>query len=285
VKMTDELDIVDAQVHVWAVPTRERPWGSNAAGRTHGPQSFLPGDVESMQAGSQATAALLVPPSFEGDYNDLVVSAAAERPPRFGALGRYPVDQRGIAQHILDDFLDKKILGVRLTFNAAADGWLATGAIDWFWAFAEEHGIPVSFFPHARHFGVVRDVAQRHPGLRLTIDHLAAGSVPAELDQFEQVTRMLQFAGCPNVSLKVSALPCAFPTAYSAQFVRRTLAVLVPEFTASRLHWGSDHTRAPTRHADYGLALDQFIDGTADLSEVDRALVLGGSLRRWLNWS
>ena len=66
--------IVDAQVHIWAASTPARPWPAR-----HAPHRETPITAEEMLrenkiAGIDRT--VLVPPSFEGDYNDVVLAAA-----------------------------------------------------------------------------------------------------------------------------------------------------------------------------------------------------------------
>src|SRR5258707_897355 len=71
--------IVDSQVHIWAADTPERPWPPGQAARAHQPTPLTAEDLlEKMDAAGVARA-ILVPPSWEGDRNDVVL-ALAKRP-------------------------------------------------------------------------------------------------------------------------------------------------------------------------------------------------------------
>jgi hypothetical protein len=64
------------------------------------------------------------------------------------------------------------MLGLRYGFlQEPMRGWLADGTLDWLWAAAERAGVPIAMLAtdSLAHIG---RIAERHPGLRLTIDHL-----------------------------------------------------------------------------------------------------------------
>ena len=49
--------------------------------------------------------------------------------------------------------------------------WHADGTMDWLWPAAERAGLPIALMA-SRFFPLVGQIAERHPGLRLIIDHL-----------------------------------------------------------------------------------------------------------------
>ena len=65
----------------------------------------------------------------------------------------------------------KGMLGIRVAFNHEKAPWIVDGTADWFWSAAQEHDIPLMIFapdsPEA-----IGQIAQRHPKLRLIIDHM-----------------------------------------------------------------------------------------------------------------
>src|SRR5688572_4780069 len=82
------MDIVDAQLHLWGADTPERPW---PPGRAHEAQKPYPMPAEALLFQMDLAGvrrAVLVPPSFEGDRNDLALAAAAAYPDRFAVMGR-----------------------------------------------------------------------------------------------------------------------------------------------------------------------------------------------------
>ena len=63
--------IVDGQVHIWAASTPQRPWPARHA--PHWPVPLGADDLIKEMAVAGVNRAVLVPPSWEGERNDLVI--------------------------------------------------------------------------------------------------------------------------------------------------------------------------------------------------------------------
>ncbi len=85
--------IVDSQVHIWGANTPERPWPKRAE-----PHRAVPITKEELLREMDAAGVdrvVIVPPSWEGDRNDLAIEAVQARPDRFAIMGRLdPQDPR-----------------------------------------------------------------------------------------------------------------------------------------------------------------------------------------------
>jgi L-fuconolactonase len=89
--------ICDAQVHIWAANTPERPWRAR-----HPPHREPLGKVEHLgeMAKAGVDRVVIVPPSWEGDRNDLAIDAAGSHPDRFAIMGRFDPDALGAREAI-----------------------------------------------------------------------------------------------------------------------------------------------------------------------------------------
>ena len=83
--------IVDSQVHIWAADRPDRPWPPGRAGQAQKPYPVTKEMVLTAMDEAGVDRAVLIPPSWEGDYNDLVLEAAQAHPDRFAAMGRLAV--------------------------------------------------------------------------------------------------------------------------------------------------------------------------------------------------
>src|SRR5258708_8483590 len=83
--------VVDAQVHIWGADTKERPWPPGHAHRAHRPLPFSKDDLLAEMAAAGVDRAVIVPPSWEGDRNDLALAAAAAHPDKFAVMGKPPL--------------------------------------------------------------------------------------------------------------------------------------------------------------------------------------------------
>lgn len=283
--MSDEVEILDSQVHIWGANTPERPWTPEFAGEPHGPPEVSADAVLAEMDRAGVAGAIIVPPSFEGDRNDLAHEASSAHPDRFRFHGRFSLVSEKVTEEVLAAMEDGLMLGVRLTFNAGAARWLEDGTVDWFWAFAAERDVPVSLFPTPAQLPILADIAKRHPGLKLAIDHLAAGNNPAEFDSMDVVHRLEPLVAIPNIAVKASGLPNSFPGTYSPERVREVIDLVISMFGPERAFWGSDLTRSPAPHDDYAESVRVFLEGTAHLPLDQRQLIMGGALREWFGWS
>src|SRR5436190_3589456 len=83
--------IVDAQVHIWDADTPERPWPASGRSRPHRPLPFSKDDLLHEMDAAGVARVVIVPPSWEGDRNDLALAAAQRHPDRFAVMGRPPL--------------------------------------------------------------------------------------------------------------------------------------------------------------------------------------------------
>ncbi len=278
------LLIADSQVHLWAADSPERPWVPGQAWRSRNQPAM---DADTMIARMDAAGihrAIVVPPSFEGDRNDVALDAVRRYPDRFAVMGRVPLHERA-APDVLERWREQPcMLGVRLTFHMDYQRvWLHDGTADWFWPAAEAVGVPVMVLPTGS-LPEMADIAARHPGLRLVIDHCSLHRVsldePYALDTGE-VERLLALARFPNVAVKMSALPFFSNEPYPFADIHPLARAVFEAFGPRRTFWGSDVTRL---RCSYREALDYVDVALPGLSTEDRQWLLGRALCEWLDW-
>src|SRR5574341_2155722 len=110
--------VTDSQVHIWGADTRARPW---PAGRAHQAQKPYPVTKDMLLAEMDEAGVdrvVLVPPSWEGDRNDLALEAARRHPDRFAVMGRLALD-RPESRALVDGWRSQPgMLGMRFTFHS-----------------------------------------------------------------------------------------------------------------------------------------------------------------------
>ena len=72
--------IIDAQIHVWGANTPDRPWPEGGDLLTIGDVPFGADEVVERMDAAGVSRAVLVPPSWEGDRNDVALDAAQPVP-------------------------------------------------------------------------------------------------------------------------------------------------------------------------------------------------------------
>ena len=274
------MKIIDSQVHIWAANTPERPWSEKS--NAHMDEPLTAGMVLKAMDEAGVTHAILVPPSLDGDRNDLALAAAQAHPDRFAVMGRLLLDKPGAPERLERWKEQPGMLGVRLTFHRDHDRSLIdNGAADWFWPAAERLGIPVMLHAPER-LSVVAAIARRHPGLTIIVDHMGFARETMDGEAPAGARRMLELAELPNVSVKVSAMPCFSTQPYPFRNLHDSIRRVIEGFGVERSYWGTDYSRLPAS-CTYRQGVTMFTEELG-LSHSDLDEVMGKALARRLGW-
>ena len=273
--------IIDSQVHIWAPETPEKPYTKGDASIPHRPVPLEHEELlrEMDLAGVQRC--VLVPPTWEGDRNDTSLEAARLHPDRFAVMGRLTID-KAESRALMSTWKEQPhILGIRVAFHQGRPKlWLEDGTADWFWDAAERYDVPVmAFAPHA----VLKlgEIAERHPGLRLIIDHMGLSSALKGKPLDGAVDNLLKLAPLKNVAVKVSALPCYVAEPYPFPSLHPLIRRVVEAFGPQRCFWGTDLSHLP---CPYEQVVTLFTEELDFLSETDKEWIMGRGIAAWLNW-
>ena len=271
--------IVDAQVHIWAASTPQRPWPAR-----HEPHRATPITAEELLGEMKAAGidrAVLVPPSFEGDRNDVVLAAARQYPDRFAVMGRLDPEAPGALEQVARLKQTPGMLGLRFTFHRPSmRPLLAAGRMDGVWAAAEKAGMPVTMLVKHPDLHFVDAVAQRHPALKISIDHLGLNNSKDEagLAEFD---KLLALGKRPNVAVKTSCLPQFTTDGYPFTFWHPYLKQVHAAFGPKRMFWGSDLSRLPCPLKD---CVTMFTEHLSFFSAQDLEWIMGRALCEWIGW-
>lgn len=226
--------------------------------------------------------AVLVPPAWDPTGNAPSLAAAHAHPERFGVMGLLRPGDSGAREELAAWRRDPAFLGLRLSFNSPETrSVLISGAADWVWGAAADLDYPVMVLAPGL-LPLLADVARRHPGLRLIVDHLAiprGASGPAafaHLPELEAISRL------PNVAVKAVGLPAyacldAFPYASIHEPLRRIIDTFGPE----RVFWGTDLSRM---RVSYRECVEMMTHGLPWLKGEEIEAIMGKSLLQWLKW-
>lgn len=278
--------IVDSQVHIWGADTPERPWPVPPAGLKAVPvhnngipytKAFV---LEEMNKAG-VDRVIIVPPSWEGDRNDLALDAARQHPDRFAVMGRldiYRLDAKEQIRHWLEQ---PGMLGLRFALHTPLlERPFVSGELDWVWREAEQAGVPVMVLVPHRLMPSIARVAERHPDLKLVMDHL--GLVHGKDDEaFQGLGELLALARYRNVAAKASIIPFYTADSYPFRKTHVHLRRVFDAFGPRRMFWGSDLSRLP---CTYRQGVTMFTEEMPWLTSEDKAWVMGRAVCEWLGW-
>ncbi len=280
--------IVDSQVHLWRPESPDRPWLSNARERMkmqgHYRESFTHEECTKLMDEAGVNRVVIVPPSWEGDRIDYGLEACEKHPGRFGVMARIPQNKPDEAKAMLRDWKSNPhIKGVRLTFHRPADrDWMVDGTCDWFWPFAEEHGVKVML--HAPTWKKeIGAIAKRHPGLRIIVDHMGLVSHTVDDAVEPPITATAALHVYPNIYVKVSSVPNYSTQPYPYLNIAKYVRMMIDTMGAQRCFWGTDITRLLNRGVNYKQAIEHFMQHMG-LSAQQLEWIMGRAICECLDW-
>ncbi|WP_339850139.1 amidohydrolase family protein [uncultured Nisaea sp.] len=272
------MEIVDAQIHLWAtgLPSNMAHWQIT---------SFSAAEAIAMMDEAGVDAAVIHPPSWDPGATDLAMAATRSYPGRFAIIGAVDLGQPEQSRTAMETWRGQTgMLGLRCMFLEGEDRRrLHAGELDWFWAAAERFGIPVTTLATGS-LDLLGDVADRHPGLRLTIDHLGGMGGNTTLKDAAAMTHMpalLKLANLPNVAVKATGAPGYTAEAYPFPAMQTYLRQIFDAFGPDRMFWGTDISKMP---CSWRQCVTLFTEELPWLRGDDLTRVMGGGVRDWWGW-
>ena len=275
------LEIVDSQVHIWGADTPARPWPPGRAAEAQKPYPIGKEALLFQMDLARVRRMVLVPPSWEGERNDLALDAARTHPDRFAVMGRLSLQDPKSRGLVADWKKQPGMLGMRFTFHNEHNRHLLTdGSADWLWPAAEQAGIPLMVLVPGS-LDVLDRIAGRHPGLKLVIDHVGLNLRAKGPKVFEDLPAVCALAKHPNVAVKASGMPSLSQERYPFRDLHPHIRTLVEAFGPRRTFWGTDLTRMPCTYYE---CIALFTEHQAWLKGEDLELVMGRAVCDWLGW-
>jgi predicted TIM-barrel fold metal-dependent hydrolase len=272
------MQIVDAQIHLWGtgLPSNLSHWQVT---------SFTTEQAVSLMDEGGVDAAVIHPPGWDPNSTEMAFKAVRDYPNRFAIMGSLPLDQPQSRTRIATWRNQPGMLGLRYTFlHEPARRWLADGTLDWFWAEAERHAVPIALLATDSLEPLAR-IAERHPGLRLTIDHLGGRGGMTTLKDAAAMTHipaLLALARFPNVAVKATGAPGYSSEAYPFPAMHLYLRQIYEAFGPNRMFWGTDISKMP---CSWRQCVTMFTAELPWLSEHDKRLIMGEALCAWWGWN
>jgi len=271
------MRIIDAQIHLWGSGLP-----SNMAHRQV--TSFTAAEAIGLMDEAGVDAAVIHPPPWDPGAHELALAAVRDFPGRLSIMGSLPLGDLETEEKIAIWRDQPGVLGLRYLFlGEPARARLRDGSLDWLWAEAERAGVPIALLAtdSLREIG---DIAERHPGLRITIDHLGGKGGNTTLKDAAAMTHMpelLALAKYPNVAVKATGAPGYSSEAYPFKSMHVYLQQIFDGFGPHRMFWGTDITKMP---CSWRQCITMFTEELPWLSGNDRSLVMGEALCAWWNW-
>jgi predicted TIM-barrel fold metal-dependent hydrolase len=272
------MQIIDAQIHLWATGLP-----SNLSHRqvTH----FTAEEAIPLMDEGGVDGAVIHPVGWDPNSTELAIAAVRNYPGRFAIMGALPLDRPDSRERVARWREQPGMLGLRYGFlSDPPRRWLHDGELEWLWTAAEAAGVPVAALA-TDSLAELGRVAERHPGLRLTIDHLGGkGGLTTLKDDaaMTHIPQLVALAKLPNVAVKATGAPGYSAEPYPFPRMQMYLRQIYDAFGPHRVFWGTDITKMP---CSWRQCVTMFTEELPWLSEDDKRLVMGDAICAWWGWN
>jgi L-fuconolactonase len=262
--------VVDSHQHFWEVGRFEYPWMSPEVAVLY--RDYTPADLEPLLREHGVGRTVLVQASNSVEETRWMLALADAHPFVAGVVGWVDLASPEAGRQ-LDDFArHPKFKGVRHLVESEPDDWLAREDALGGMREVAARGLAFDLLVHTRHLRHVPALADRVPGLRMVVDHMAKPPIASgAIDEWADAIGRV--ADVPGVRCKLSGLVTEASHGGWAEgdlrpYVERALDL----FGAGRMMFGSDYPVCLLA-ADYGRVLGAFRALLAGLGEEDRRRV------------
>ena len=225
--------------------------------------------------------AVLHPPSWDPGSNELAVEAASKYPDKFCILGWFALNDPSQRARIQTWKQRPGMLGLRWALvRPEQQAWHEDGTMDWLWPAAEEAGMPIATMAW-RFLPLLQQIAERHPNLRLIIDHCGLVRSAHGPAAFATLDQLLPLAKLPNVAVKATGAPGYSAQTYPFRDLHDGLRRIFDAYGPERFFWGTDITRMP---CGYRQCVTMFTEELPWLKGRDLETVMGQGVVDWLGW-
>ena len=271
------MQIVDAQIHVWGtgLPSNPSHWQVT---------SFTADDAIKLMDEGGVDAAVIHPPSWDPGSVEMATAAVKEYPGRFAIMGSVPLADPKAWSAVATLRRQPGMLGLRWTFlTEPARKWLHDGTLDPLWAECEKAGVPIAALAtdSLQHFG---KIAERFPGLRITIDHLGGRGGTTQLKDdaaMSHIPDLLALAKHANVAVKATGAPGYSAETWPFPTMQKYLKQIFEAFGPDRMFWGTDISKMP---CSWRQCVTMFTEELSWLKGRDLERVMGEAICAWWGW-
>lgn len=272
------MQIIDAQIHVWGtgLPSNPSHWQVT---------SFTVEDAVALMDEGGVDAAVIHPPSWDPGSSEMAARAVTDYPGRFAIMDAVALDTPEASAERIKSWREQPgMLGLRYTcLTDPVRTWVADGTLEWLWSAAEKAGVPIALLATDSLDDIGR-IAERHPGLKLTIDHLGGRGGTTTLKDAAAMTHipdLVKLAKYPNVGVKATGAPGYSSERYPFPAMHSYLKSIYEAFGPERMFWGTDISKMPCSWRE---CVTMFTDELEWLRPEDHPLVMGQALLAWWGW-
>jgi len=271
---------IDAHQHFWRYSAEEYGWIDAAMSVIR--RDFLPADFATILAAEKLDGSVAVQARQSVAETDWLLALASANSSIKAVVGWLPLAELGQgATALLEQYrAHPRFKGVRHVLQAEPDAYFEHGGFNAALREVAACDLTYDLLIFARQLPAALAWVDRHPALRLVVDHIAKpvveGAPPAAWRA--QITEL---ARRPNVFCKFSGVVTEVPGwSWTPQLLRPYFEVVLQAFGPERLMFGSDWPVCLVA-AEYTRWLAFVKDSLAPLTPAEQSAIMGGTATKF----
>jgi L-fuconolactonase len=268
---------VDAHQHFWRLDRGDYGWLTSALAPIH--RDFAPEDLAPILARHGIGRTILVQAAPTEAETRYLLEVARVTPFVAGVVGWTDFDARDAPDAVARFAREPKLVGLRpMVQDIDDDDWLVQPGLAPAFEAMIAHGLVFDALVLPRHLPRLARVLERHPQLRVVVDHGAKPRIAArDLDGWRR--DIAAVAAFPQACCKLSGLATEAAPGDGLAELAPAIDALLRAFGPQRLMWGSDWP-VVNLAGGYDRWREISLAALAGLDAASRAAVLGGTAER-----
>ena len=263
---------LDAHQHFWALARGDYGWLTPGLAPIY--RDFLPDDLSPILSKWNIDGTLLVQAAPTVAETRFMLELAHKTPFIKGVVGWIDFEAADAIDQLNQLAQDPYLLGIRPMIQDIPDvDWMLNPQFTPVFEAIIHHDLVFDALTLPQHLTALHQLAQRHPDMRIVIDH-GAKPLIAQGQIKEWAADMTALAALKNIRCKLSGLVTEAGTPWALRDLQPYVQHLLQAFGPRRLIWGSDWPVC-TLAASYDTWMDTSEALLADLSAEDRAAIFG----------
>jgi L-fucono-1,5-lactonase len=228
---------VDAHQHFWRLARGDYGWLTPALAPIY--RDFTPADLEPLLALTGIDSTVLVQAAPTVAETRFLLDLAATTPPVAGVVGWAPLDAADAPDVVADLARDSRLKALRPMIHDIPDvDWMLKPALSPALHAIERADLAFDALVRPSHLPNLRRLLDRHPDLRVVIDHAAKPEIGGPMEPWAM--HMAGLARDTGAWVKLSGLVTEDGASWSVERLRPYVDHLLRHFGPERLLFGSD---------------------------------------------
>lgn len=230
--------IVDAHQHFWKLDRGDYSWLTPDLDSLY--RDYLPADYQPFRDAHGITKTVLVQAADSEAEAEFLLSLAETVPFVAGVVGWLDMEARGAVARLEAFARNPNFLGVRpMIQDIADDDWMLRPVLAPVYQTLAEKDLVFEALVHERHLAHLDRLTDRHPDLRVIVDHGAKPRID-ERRLASWKAALSPLARKENVYCKLSGLVTEAGESWVQEDILPYAEFLLDAFGPARLLWGSD---------------------------------------------